>query len=148
MTTTTTTKHGDTTMEDEETAADVKDMEADAATDADTMAHSKHGSTAGRMETASTAAPNASPIRKATLTTRPMQIGRTAATTTVTLAADGGGQSLTTKQEATFLEHAAVPSKKYLNHAAIVNTGATGHYLDNAAEQYCITDVEHTNTGP
>ena len=30
-------------------------------------------------------------------------------------------------KQATFLEHAVVPPKKYLNHAAIIDTGATGH---------------------
>jgi hypothetical protein len=33
------------------------------------------------------------------------------------------------------------------NHTAIVDTGATGHYLNTAAGQHC-TGVEHTNTGP
>jgi len=45
-------------------------------------------------------------------------------------------------------DHAVVPPKKYSNHAAIVNMGATGHYLDTTAkEQYC-TDVQHTNARP
>ena len=62
--------------------------------DADVKAivNSEHDSTAGRTATASTAALNASPSRKATSTARPTKIGRTVATTTVTPAADGGGQ--------------------------------------------------------
>ena len=47
----------------------------------------------------------------------------------------------------TFSETAVVPPKTYSNYTAIVDTGATGHYLDNAAEQYC-THVKHTSTGP
>jgi hypothetical protein len=55
--------------------------------------------------------------------------------------------TVTTKQTS-FLANTVVPPKKYLaNHTAIVNTGATGHYLDNAATPYCTT-VEHTTTGP
>ena len=77
-----TTKQVDTTTEDEETV--------DA--DVDEMVDNVHDSTAGHTATASTAAPNASPRRKATSTARPMRIGSAAATPTVTLAADGGGQ--------------------------------------------------------
>jgi hypothetical protein len=55
-------------------------------------------------------------------------------------------ETVTSKQTQP-LDHTPTSTLKYANHAAIVDTGATGHYLDTAAEQYC-TDVEHTNTGP
>ena len=78
----------DTTTEDEETTADV-----DAAADVDELVNSIHDSTTERMATASTAAPNANPSRKATLTARPTRIGRTTATNAVMVrAADGGEQ--------------------------------------------------------
>ena len=44
-------------------------------------------------------------------------------------------------------DHAVVPPKEYTNHAAIVDMGATGHYLDTTAEQYC-TNTQHTNARP
>ena len=48
----------------------------------------------------------------------------------------------------TFSETAVVPPKTYSNHTAIVGTtGATGHYLDDTAEQY-YTHIEHTSTRP
>ena len=133
-------------MEDKETAGDM-DADVDADADVDELGNSVCDSTAGHTATASTVAPDVSPSRKATLTARPTIRGRTAATTTVMPAADGEEQPALTTKQATFLEHAVVPPKKYSNHATIVDTGATRHYLDNAAEQY-YTDVKHTSTGP
>ena len=39
------------------------------------------------------------------------------------------------------------PNTHLANHTAIVDTGATGHYLDATAEQHCL-DVQPTDTGP
>jgi hypothetical protein len=39
------------------------------------------------------------------------------------------------------------PSTNLANHIAIVDTGATGHYLDTAAEPHC-TGIRATTTGP
>lgn len=38
-------------------------------------------------------------------------------------------------------------TNNHANHAAIVDTGATGHYLDAADEKHCI-EVQRTDTGP
>jgi hypothetical protein len=41
----------------------------------------------------------------------------------------------------------ASPKTNLANHAAILDSGASGNYLDAAAEQHCI-EVQETNTGP
>jgi hypothetical protein len=57
------------------------------------------------------------------------------------------GTGLTSKAQTLDTNYAVPPTNIQTDQTAIPDTGATGHYLDAAAEQLCI-DVKHTDTGP
>ena len=102
------------------------------------------------MATAPTLAQSASTKTRATSTLPPAPTCKEAALSAAILVATVWDGRLTASTTPILDTQPSVvpPTKNHqVNHTAIVDTGATGHYLDAASEQHCI-NVQSTDTGP